>query len=174
MPAPFEELTRREKSRLITASVLRTVLSVALLLVIYAVFPVEPLVSAEAATRLLIALVILAGVVLLQLQAIRSASYPQLRAIEAVVIAITVLIVLFGLMYVGLAQANPANFTKQLNRISAFYFTVTILSTVGFGDIAADSDLARLIVTIQMLLDLTLLAVVVRVFFSAAKSSARR
>jgi hypothetical protein len=58
-----------------------------------------------------------------------------------------------------------------MDRVSAFYFTVTILSTVGFGDIAADSDLARLLVTVQMLLDLTLLAVVVRVFFSAAKST---
>jgi Ion channel len=53
---------------------------------------------------------------------------------------------------------------------SAFYFTVTVLSTVGFGDIAADSDLVRLVVTVQTPLDLTLLAVVVRVFLSAAKT----
>jgi voltage-gated potassium channel len=81
---------------------------------------------------------------------------------------------LFSLLYVGLAQANPASFTKPLDRVSALYFTDTVLSTVVFGDIAAETDLARLVVTIQMLLDLTLLAVVVRVFFSAAKSSANR
>jgi hypothetical protein len=174
MAATFQELTQRQRSRLIAVSAMRTSLSVALLLVLYAVFPVEPIASTESLTRLLVVLVILALVVVLQLPAIRSARYPQLRAIEAVVIAITVFIVLFALLYVGLAQANPANFTKPLDRVSAFYFTVTVLTTVGFGDIAADSDLARLIVTIQMLLDLTLLAIVVRVFFSVAKSSGDR
>jgi hypothetical protein len=171
MSVSFQQLGRRQRSRLIAESVVRTSLCVALLLIIYAVFPVEPLASTETVTRLLVALVILAVVVVLQFQAIRSANYPQLRAVEAIVIAVTVFIVLFALLYVGLAQANPANFTKPLDRVSAFYFTVTILSTVGFGDIAADSDLARLVVTVQMLLDLTLLAVVVRVFFSAARSS---
>jgi hypothetical protein len=174
MSIPFQQLSQRARSRVIAGSVVRTTLSVVLLLVIYAVFPVEPLAPAETATRLLVALVILSLVVVIQLQSIRSANYPQLRAIEAVVIAITILIVLFALLYIGLAQANPANFTKPLNRVGAFYFTVTILATVGFGDIAADSDVARLVVTVQMLLDLTLLAVVIRVFFSVAKSSANR
>jgi hypothetical protein len=150
---------------------MRTSLTVALLLVVFAVFPVEPIASTESLTRLIVVLVMLALVVLLQLRTIRSAHYPQLRAVEAVVIAIAVFLVLFALLYVGLTQADPANFTKPLDRASAFYFTVTVLTTVGFGDIAAESDLARLIVTIQMLLDLTLLAIVVRVFFSVARSS---
>jgi hypothetical protein len=171
MPGSFQQLSRRQRTRLIVGSVIRTSVCVGLLLVVYAVFPVEPLASTETVTRLLVALGVLALVVALQFQAIKSANYPQLRAIEAVVIALTVFIALFALLYVGLAQANPANFTKPLNRVSAFYFTVTMLSTVGFGDITADSDLARLVVTVQMLLDLTLLAVIVRVFFSAAKSS---
>ena len=104
MTASIQQLSRRERSRLITLSVLRTSLSVALLLVIYAVFPIEPLASTETVTRLLIALGILALVIALQLQAIMTATYPQLRAIEAVVVAITVFIVLFALLYVGLAR----------------------------------------------------------------------
>src|SRR4051794_5642846 len=116
MTASMQQLSRRERFRLITLSVLRTSLTVALLLVIYAVFPIEPLASTETITRLLIALGILALVIALQLQAIMTATYPQLRAIEAVVVAITVFIVLFALLYVGLAQANPANFTRPLDR----------------------------------------------------------
>jgi hypothetical protein len=174
MLAPIQQLSRRERSRLITISAIRTTLTVALLLLLYSVFPVEPISSTDTLTRLLFGFAILVVVIVLQVQAIMSASYPQLRAIEAVVIAITVFVVLFSLLYVGLAQANPANFTRPLNRVSAFYFTVTVLATVGFGDISADSDLTRVIVTIQMLLDLTLLAVVVRVFFSVAKSGGSR
>jgi hypothetical protein len=48
---------------------------------------------------------------------------------------------------------------------------VTVLSTVGFGDITAQSDASRLLVTIQMLLDLALIAIVVRVFYATARGS---
>jgi hypothetical protein len=51
---------------------------------------------------------------------------------------------------------------------SALYFTVTVLSTVGFGDISPRTDGARITVMIQMLCDLALIAVVVRLIFGAA------
>jgi hypothetical protein len=38
-----------------------------------------------------------------------------------------------------------------LNRVDAFYFATTIFTTVGFGDIHAEGELARTIVTGQML-----------------------
>jgi voltage-gated potassium channel len=95
------------------------------------------------------------------------------KAIEAVIIAVTVFIVLFALLYAGLANADSANFNQQLDRLGALYFTATILCTVGFGDIVPQTSLARLIVTVQMLLDLALVAIIVRVFFSAARASGR-
>jgi voltage-gated potassium channel len=51
---------------------------------------------------------------------------------------------------------------------------VTIFSTVGFGDISAKSEAARLVVTFQMLLDLVLIGVVVKLFFSAITRSQQR
>jgi hypothetical protein len=45
---------------------------------------------------------------------------------------------------------------------------------VGFGDITATSDGARLIVTLQMLLDLALIAIIVRVYFATARASEQR
>jgi hypothetical protein len=54
-----------------------------------------------------------------------------------------------------MAANHPANFsTHALTRTDALYFTVTVFSTVGFGDITAASQSARLVVTAQMLLDL--------------------
>jgi hypothetical protein len=93
-----------------------------------------------------------------------------LQATESGIIAIAAFIILFALLYVGLAQADATHFSEPLDRVSAFYFTVTILATVGFGDIAARSDAARVVVTVQMLLDLALIAVIVRVYSSAARS----
>ena len=42
-----------------------------------------------------------------------------------------------------------------------------MFSTVGFGDITPKTDVARLVVTVQMLADLAVIAVVIRLIFGA-------
>jgi len=69
-----------------------------------------------------------------------------------------------------MANNNPANFnTHPLTRTDALYFAVTVVSTVGFGDIVPVSQSARLVVTVQMLLDLLALGLVVRAFLGAVQ-----
>jgi Ion channel len=45
--------------------------------------------------------------------------------------------------------SDPTNFSQSLDRVSAIYFTVTVLSTVGVGDITAESDASKVLVTIE-------------------------
>ena len=97
------------------------------------------------------------------------ADRPQLRAVEAVVTAIVVLIAMFGYAYLLLSAADQGNFTEPLNRSDGVYFAVTVLATVGFGDIAPVSTSARMAVTVQMIFDLAVIGVVVRVLVGAAK-----
>jgi hypothetical protein len=161
----------------VARAVLRSGVTVALLYALYALAPVGYVTAATAAgtlIRLASVVVIVALVVAVQVRAIRSANYPDLRAIEALVTALTVFLVLFALLNLGLAEADPANFTQPLTRVSALYFTVTVLATVGFGDITARTDGARLLVTVQMLLGLGLIAGVVRIFSAAARAGAAR
>ena len=61
-----------------------------------------------------------------------------------------------------------------MTRSSALYFTVTVFSTVGFGDITAKTDVARLVVTVQMLADLAVVAVVIRLILGAANRGVDR
>jgi len=164
-------LSARDRRRLIATTVLRTAATVALILVGYALAPAEPVTGVDAYFRLAIVLAIIAVVVVLQIQAILSANVPEVRALEAVIVAVALFVALFALFYLGLSKADPANFNEPLDRVSAMYFTVTVLATVGFGDISPRTDTARLVVTAQMLLDLALIAIVVRVFFSAARRS---
>lgn len=72
----------------------------------------------------------------------------------------------------SLSTALPASFSEPLTEVGALYFTVAVLSTVGFGDIAALTDAARLIVAIQILLGLVLLGAVVRLFLRAGDKAA--
>jgi hypothetical protein len=115
-------------------------------------------------------LVLLAGVVMWQLRWIVRARHPTLRAIEALATTLPFFLLLFASAYFVMAGASPANFTgHSLNRTSALYFAVTVFTTVGFGDITAASDSARLLVTVQMALDLLVLGLVVRAFISAVQ-----
>jgi voltage-gated potassium channel Kch len=55
-------------------------------------------------------------------------------------------------------QSDPAAFNHPLSGADAIYFSVTTLTTVGFGDLVPVSRAARLAVAGQMLFDLVLLA----------------
>lgn len=60
-------------------------------------------------------------------------------------------------------------FTQQLSRSDALYFTITIFSTVGFGDIAPQGEATRLVVAVQMLLDLLVLGLGIQVIVGEAR-----
>ena len=61
-----------------------------------------------------------------------------------------------------------------LTKVSSLYFTMTILSTVGFGDIVASSDASRIAVMIQMVVGLSLITALGRVLVEASRRAARR
>ena len=62
-------------------------------------------------------------------------------------------------------------YSEPLSRTDALYFAVTIFTSVGFGDIVARSQPARVIVMIQMLGSLAFLGVGARVLVTAVQSS---
>lgn len=106
-----------------------------------------------------------------QVRRILRAELPQLRAAEAVGGLTAVFVVLFASIYWVMSAVSPAQFTEPLDRVSSLYFTVSVATTVGFGDIVAVSPAARGLVTVQMVLDVALLAVLVRLVFTLAKLS---
>ena len=115
-------------------------------------------------------LVILVAVIAWQLRAIVRAKQPAVRAVVALALTVPLFVLLFASAYFVMARASLANFsTHQLTRTDALYFTVTIFSTVGFGDITAASQSARLVVTAQMVLDLLVLGLGIRAFFGAVQ-----
>jgi hypothetical protein len=72
-----------------------------------------------------------------------------------------------------MSRSDPATFGGAMSRTKALYFTMTVLSTVGFGDITPHTDPARLVTTVQMALDLAFIAIVVRLIFGVASRAAR-
>jgi hypothetical protein len=98
-----------------------------------------------------------------------SADLPELRAIEGLAIVFPVFLCVFAAVYFALSTASPASFSEPLSHTGALYFTITVFSTVGFGDITPVDDVARVVVGVEMLLGLGLLGGLVRLLLEAAK-----
>lgn len=76
----------------------------------------------------------------------------------------------YGVLYAFVAGVDPAAFGSSLRGSDAVYFSVITAATVGYGDIAPKTGLAKWIVTSEILLSL----LYVVLLFSAAASALQR
>jgi hypothetical protein len=167
-------LDRRRRRRLLVKAVVRILATTALLLVVYFQIPIGGSATTWGWVTLLISLLAFALAAAFQIRRIMDAPLPQLRAIETVATAIPVFVILFALVYVTMSETQPASFSEPLTRAAGLYFAVTVFTTVGFGDIVARSDGARLVVAVQMVLDLIILGGLVRVIIGASRIGLER
>nr|WP_246324784.1 potassium channel family protein [Petropleomorpha daqingensis] len=83
-------------------------------------------------------------------------------------------LLLFAATYYVLAGSDAHAFTQPLSKVDSLYFVVTVFATVGFGDITPASELARVLVTVQMVGDLILIGLVLRLFLTAVDRGRQR
>jgi Ion channel len=150
---------------------LRAMGSTVALVVIYYLLPLDHSSTWAAVTMLVIGLVLFIGLVAFQVRSIVRSRFPALRAIEALATSIPLFLLLFASVYVVMATISASNFGQQLTHTDALYFTVTVFSTVGFGDITAKTEAARLVVTSQMIADLLIIGLGLRVIVGAVTRS---
>jgi voltage-gated potassium channel len=168
------ELPPAKRRRLLLRASLQALATTTVLIALYYALPLADRSNAWAVTQLIIGLVVVAGIVAWQVRAIIGSEFPRLRAIKALFVAIPFYVLIFAASYFLIAGSAPTNFTEPMSRTDALYFTVTVLSTVGFGDITPKSEFARLVVTVQMLANLILIGVGLRTLLGAAQLGVRR
>jgi voltage-gated potassium channel len=88
--------------------------------------------------------------------------------IENLVAIILWAVAFFALVYFRLSLA-PDQLMGIETRVDALYFTVSTLTTVGFGDIVAVGQAARAVVLVQMVFNISVLALAVRVLLAAVQ-----
>ena len=164
----------RERRRMIIRSGIRILAMTGGLLVLYALVPIPGASGIGALVGMAIGLIGFLGLIGLQIRTIVRAEHPVLRAFEVVAFAVPLLVAVFAFTYLSLSRQEAVSFTEHLDRVGALYYTVSTLSTVGFGDIAARSDAARILVTVQMLFDLALIGVLVRLVILVTRAGLRR
>jgi len=123
--------------------------------------------------RVLAGLLVFAGVTAWQRRAITT-RYPTLNAAEALALIFPLYLLAFASTYYVMERASAANFTQPPTKTDALYFTVTVFSTVGFGDIVPRSEAARVVLIVQMLGDLAILGAGARILFGAVRRGQQR
>lgn len=170
----YRPMTKRQTRWFVLRVVGRSLGVAALVLIGYFLLPDNADGKATGLVVLLVGLVVLVVVIVSELRRIVVSEHPAIRGVEAVAIIVPLFVVVFSYAYVWMSNDDPANFTQSINRVDGIYFTVTMLSTVGFGDITAVSQSARILVTVQMLLNLVLIGVVAKLIVGASRIGVQR
>jgi voltage-gated potassium channel len=162
------------RNLIVALSLLRALATIIVLVVLYYVLPVDHASDAEAVVAIVAGILGVVLVVWWQVRTILRADHPGLKAVEALAVIAPLFLLLYAMAYYLLERATPASFGESLSRTDALYFTVTTFTTVGYGDIAAKTQAARIMVTFQMLADLIILGVAVKVIVQAAQQGRQR
>ena len=72
-------------------------------------------------------------------------------------------VVLFALTYYVIQAHNPDQFDGIVTRTDSLYYTVVTLGTVGYGDVHAVGQLARIITIVQVAFDLVVIGALIAV-----------
>jgi hypothetical protein len=155
-------------------AVVRAIGSMAVILAVYYLLPFGRSATWGTVAPLIIGLVLLVALAAYQVWVITHSPFPALRALEALATSIPLFLVLFASTYYVMSRISLDSFRDELSRTDALYFTVTVFATVGFGDITAKTESARLVVTGQMMADLVALGLGLRIITGAVTRGQQR
>ena len=168
----LSEYSKSQLARLLIGSIVRTLLGLLLIFWILSLVPEQIDGSIWVPIGIFVIGVSLYGFIFkTQLRKIRNSRFPGLSAVEALILIAVAFLAIFAAIYVMMSGKNPESFTEPLDHFSAFYFALTVLATVGFGDITPATSGARLACMIQMGIDIGFIAVMLKVVTSAAQKS---
>ena len=140
----------------------------------YYLAPLDRPLDVSTLIRFLLGLVAFALVIVWQVRAIASSDAPRLRTVRAVVIGVTTLLVVFAATYSVISNSRPDSFSEPLSRTGALYFTLTVFATVGFGDIAPRTDVARIVTMVEMITNLITVGLLGKIVFAAMQKALHR
>lgn len=164
----------RDRRRFAVRSLVQSLLIAVLLVVAYFLLPMTSGTRAGGLVALVAGLLVVVLVLAWHVRLILVAPYPAARAVAALVVTVPLFLVVFSTIYYLMGVEDASVWSEPLTRMDALYFTVTIFVTVGFGDITAISQAARVMVTVQMMTGLTLVGVIARVVVGAVQVNWRR
>lgn len=102
-----------------------------------------------------------------QIRRIMVSPHPQAAWMEALLVIATLFLAIFAHIYRVLGVADADSFTQTMDLLNSYYYSLTVLSTLGLGDITPNTDNAKIFTMIQIVCDIALITLVFRVLSSA-------
>jgi len=158
----------------VAAALIRSLLTVVLLVALYYALPLRGVHDRSDVVTLILGVGVLVGWGVFQVRRTLHSRHPGLRAVQALCAVVPLFLLCFAAVYYAMEHNHPSDFSSRLTRTDSLYFTVTVFTTVGFGDIVAKTQVARILVTLQMIGDLVIIGVFVRVITSAVERGQKR
>lgn len=159
----------RPPARRLVWTVARATATVAVLVALYYMLPPPAYSDRVAITILVLGLAGFIAMVAFQARSISRSRFPALRVIEALATSVPSFLLLFAAAYVVLAAMSFHNFGTRMSHTDGLYFSVTVFATAGFGDISARRAGARLVVTGQMITDIVVLGVSIKILLGTVR-----
>ena len=171
---PLGTLSPLQRRRLIAIASLRPISTTVVVVAVYFLIPMDRSFGLGTVIGLVLGGLALFAIIGWQIWKITRSGYPTIRAVEALALIIPLYILFCATVYFLMNRANGATFGGPVSHVDAMYFSTTVFTTVGFGDITAKTEAARIIVTIQMMLDLVIIGLVARLVINAIKIGQHR
>lgn len=171
---PYSRLGEKERRALLCRALFRPVVTAVLLTAFYFVAPMNDVADVGSLTILAVVLIGVGVVFAWQVTKVLKADYPTIQAIEATAAIVPVYLIGFSTVYFLMSEASYDNFTEPVSRMGSLYFTLSVFSTVGFGDIAASTDSARAVVSLQIVGNLVIIALGGRLLLAAIRRGQAR
>lgn len=166
---------KRWRRRLV-ANLLAVAVFVVAVLGLYFVLPVGEKGSvnlAAGAALMVVAAGLLVLVYLLGLRRVARSRTPAVSAVSLLLMFLVVFVVLFAFAYRSLEAQQPGQIPGLQTPLDGLYFTVTVLTTVGFGDITPVGQAARALATVQMVVNLVFIGLVVQAAVKVGRDASR-
>lgn len=153
---------------------LRTVVLVALLLLGYFVAPVEPQLHPSSVARIVGTLLVLGLLGAGLTRMLRLHAQDEKRRVEGLVVGIVVVVVVFAFGFYALEYHQPGQVAGLHTRVDALYYTVATLSTIGYGDVHAVGQAARVLVIVQVVFDFVFVAAAANLLATHVRAAAQQ
>ncbi len=145
----------------------RAALTATALVTLYYVVPFAGRFSNAGYALLPVGLIAFAVLTRFEVRAIVRSDTPWMRVVQLLATVVPFFVIVLASTYFLMSRQSPDAFSEHLGRTDALYFTMTVFSTLGFGDIVPLTHAARIVVMIQIVGDLVVLGAGVHVLTGA-------
>lgn len=173
-PVPYSRLDNAARKRILERALVRPTATALMLTALYFLVPMSEIADLGSIAFFCSMIVLVIAVCAWQVTKVLRAEYPAVQAIEALAAVIPVYLFGFSTAYFLIASSSAANFSEAVSRMGSLYFTLSVFTTVGFGDITASTDFARAVVTVQMVGNLVIVALGGRLLLAAVRRGRAR